>query len=294
MKTPTLLTLSRVRIADVIVGHRLRPVTDAGVESLIASIGETGVMKDAIHVRKKKDGALHLIAGGHRLEAGRRLGWDDIEAKVWADVTDDWARLIEIDDNLAGAEMNPLDTAVFLAARKAVYERLHPEAKRGGDHKSPAFKNQTDIVSVASFVRATADKFGLSDRHVFRLLAAGSALTPIEAKELRAAPRQITLKDLGELAKLSISFERSAVISALVDGKAKSAADARKLWKARESGVEPIVKDPVEQGFKALTAAWARAPLAAKKRFLFEMKSEVWAAQNKGASLAKWAEAAEE
>lgn len=72
-----------------------------------------------------------FIAGGHRLEAAKRLGWEEIEAKIWTDVTDDWAAIMEIDDNLAGAEMNALDTAVFLATRKQVYERLHPETKAG-------------------------------------------------------------------------------------------------------------------------------------------------------------------
>ncbi|MBL9057471.1 MAG: DUF935 family protein, partial [Rhodobacteraceae bacterium] len=118
-----------VPVADIDTRNRLRPVSTAGVESIIASIGEVGVMKDPIHVRRKKGGQLVLIAGGHRLEAAKRLGWIEIEAKVWVDVTDDWSRMMEIDDNLAGAELNPLDTALFLAARKEVYERLHPEAR---------------------------------------------------------------------------------------------------------------------------------------------------------------------
>ena len=122
---------NRVKVAEIDCRRRLRPISEAGVESLIASIHETGVMKDAIHVRKKKDGSLVLIAGGHRLEAAKRLGWEEIEAKIWTDVTDDWAAIMEIDDNLAGAEMNALDTAVFLATRKQVYERLHPETKAG-------------------------------------------------------------------------------------------------------------------------------------------------------------------
>ena len=70
MPSPTLMQINRVPVADVQgLLTRLRPVSEAGVQSLIASIEETGVMKDAIHVRKKKDGVLHLIAGGHRLEA---------------------------------------------------------------------------------------------------------------------------------------------------------------------------------------------------------------------------------
>jgi ParB family chromosome partitioning protein len=125
VKEPKLLQIDQVAVADVDASGRLRPVSEAAVESLIQSITELGVMKDAIHVRKRKDGRMVLIAGAHRLEAAKRLGWEVIPAKVWTEVTDDWARLMEVDDNIAGAELNPLDTAVFLATRKAVYEKLH-------------------------------------------------------------------------------------------------------------------------------------------------------------------------
>ncbi|MCU9850381.1 ParB N-terminal domain-containing protein [Defluviimonas sp. WL0024] len=130
MKKPTLMQITSVAVAEVDARRRLRPVSEAGVESLLASIAETQVMKDAIHVRKLKDGKLVLIAGAHRLEAAKRLGWEEIEAKVWTDVTDDWAQLMEIDDNLAGAEMNALDTAVFLAERQRLGWRLRRNGGR--------------------------------------------------------------------------------------------------------------------------------------------------------------------
>lgn len=274
MKSPTLMTISKVRVADVLTHNRLRPVTEAGVESLIASINETGVMKDAIHVRKKKDGSYHLIAGGHRMEAARRLGWDEIEAKVWTDVTDDWARLMEVDDNIAGAELNPLDTAIFLAERKAIYERLHPEmfgtGFKGNQHTG---KLVGDIVS---FTTATAEKFAMSERHVKRLVAAGSGLQADEIKALRSAPVQITLKDLGEISKIAPSEERQSVMFQLAIGREKSAAAARRAFKASKGeAVQADVKDPVEAAFKAMSALWARAPMAAKRRFMQEFSDEI-------------------
>ena len=186
MAEPRLMKIDRVKVGEVLVTARLRPVSEAGVESLLASIAEIGVMKDAIHVRQKKGGQLVLIAGGHRLEAARRLGWEEIEAKVWADVTDDWARLMEIDDNIAGAELNPLDTALFLAERKRVYERLHPETKAKVGAELVACRwNTADTMSVASFAAATAEKFVMTDRHVRRLIAAGSRLDPRDVQLLR-------------------------------------------------------------------------------------------------------------
>jgi ParB family transcriptional regulator, chromosome partitioning protein len=285
MKSPTLQMTGPVPVADIAAKHRLRPVSEAGVEALKASITETGVMKDAIHVRRKKGGALVLIAGAHRLEAARQLGWHEIEAKVWTDVTDDWSRLMEIDDNLAGAEMGPLDTAVFLAERKAVYERLHPETRQGVAG-ALARHSATDILSVASFAATTAEKFGLSDRHVRRLVEIGTALSKDELRWLRASPAPIRLTDLQALAKIGDQRERSQVCIRLSNG-AKSAVDA---WRAHrvEAGDEAPVKDPVEEAFIALSKAWARAPMAAKKRFLMQYRSEVWEAQNKGEPLSNF------
>lgn len=262
MKSPTLMTINRVKVADVVVRERLRPASEAGVESLIASITETGVMKDAIHVRNTK-GGLRLIAGLHRLEAARRLGWEEIEAKVWTDVTDDWARIMEIDDNLAGAEMNALDTAVFLATRKAVYERLHPETKRGVAGALGRW-DATDIVSVASFSKATSEKFGIDERHVRRLVAAGAKLTPKDAAELRAAPRQITLKDLSVIAKIGSPADRYSVVEQLAAGRSKSAAAA---LKSLSGGDAPPPEPPVEAQFKALSTLWSRTSAAARRRF---------------------------
>lgn len=285
MKSPTLQMTGLVPVAEIQDLNRLRPVSEAGVEALKASIAETGVMKDAIHVRRKKGGVLVLIAGAHRLEAARQLGWTEIEAKVWVDVTDDWSRLMEIDDNLAGAEMGPLDTAVFLAARKAVYERLHPETKRGLAG-ALARHSATDIMSVASFAATTAEKFGLSDRHVRRLVEIGTSLSRDELRWLRASKAPIRLTDLQALARIGDDRERSQVCILLSNG-AKSAADAWRSHRLEADGAAPV-KDPVEEAFTALSKAWARAPMAAKKRFLMQHRSEVWEAQNKGEPLANF------
>ncbi|WP_296639130.1 ParB/RepB/Spo0J family partition protein [Roseinatronobacter sp.] len=287
-KSPRLMQIDRVPVADIEVSNRLRPVSEAGVESIMASIQETGVMKDAVHLRQKKGGKLVLIAGGHRLEAAKRLGWVEIEAKVWADVTDDWARLMEIDDNIAGAELSPLDTALFLAARKRIYEKLHPEATRGGDRRSPNFTDQTEPNSVC-FVKATSEKFGLTERQIYKIVAAGGRLGPRDISLLRQAPKPVTLKDLTEISKISETVERYDVVAALSEGRAKSVADARRQRAA--DACDAPVEDPIEAAFKALDKAWARAPMAAKKRFLFERASEVWEAQNKGAALHKHADA---
>lgn len=273
MSSPRLLPIDQCPVAEIEARGRLRPVSEAAVESLIASITELGVMKDAIHVRqiRHKGGALVLIAGAHRLEAAKRMGWETVPAKVWTDVTDDWARLMEIDDNLAGAEMNALDTAVFLATRKAVYERLHPETKQGVAGGLARQGLATDIVS---FAASTAEKFGLSTRQIERIVAAGSRLGPDQVAALRQAPRPVTLKDLADIAKIGEATDRYAVVDRLSAGKAKSAADALRSLKA-EAGGCAVIKDPVQEALKVLSTAWSRAPMAAKRRFIAEYLPEI-------------------
>lgn len=276
MKAPTLLKRDTVGIDAIRVEDRLRPVSEAGIESLVASITELGVMKDPIHLRQKKSGELMLIAGGHRLEAAKRLGWSQITAHIWADVTDDWARLMEVDDNLAGAEMNALDTAVFLAERKKVYEKLHPETRAGvfkGNRHTGSLV--TDMMSVTSFATATAEKFGLTDRHVRRMIAVGSRLDRVDLQKLRAAPKPVTLADLQVIAKAAFAEEHSHIVDALGSGQAKSAGAARAAFIARSKGIQPSVKDPVDEGFKSLSALWSRMPKAAKRRFAEDHAEEL-------------------
>jgi ParB family chromosome partitioning protein len=271
MRTPVEREIERIAVAEVTEKNRLRPVADAAVESLMASIRELGVLKDALHVRRRKDGTLVLIAGAHRLEAARRLGWDTVPARVWSDVTDDWARLMEVDDNIAGAELNALDTAIFLAERKAIYEKLHPEMAAGTFKGNQHTGNL--VGDIVSFTSATAEKFGLSERHVKRLVAAGHAIRG-DAQRLRTAPRPVTLKDLTELSKVGGAPERYAVVDALVAGRAKSAAEARRAWAAKDQPPAPE-KDPVEEAFKALAAVWKRSPKAARRRFVDGIRAEI-------------------
>lgn len=265
------MTIDRVKVEEIDTKGRLRPVSEAGVAALMASIDETGVMTDAIHVRQKKNGTLALIAGGHRLEAAKRLGWTEIEAKVWTDVTDDWSRLMEIDDNIAGAELSPLDTAVFLAARKRVYEKLHPETRRG---VAGGLARQGLASDIVSFAEATSEKFGVSRRHIERLVAAGDRLLGGDAQRLRQAPQQVTLKDLAEIAKINLSAERHEVVAALAEGRAKSAAEARRAWAVSEGEAAPV-EDPVEAALKALKTAWSRAPKEARRRFCRDHGDEI-------------------
>jgi ParB family chromosome partitioning protein len=271
MASKILSTITELPVDDIGMENRLRPVSDAGVAALVASIKELGVMKDPIHVRKKKNGKVVLLAGGHRLTAAKQLEWDTIKVTCW-ECDDNFAELMEIDDNLAGAELTALDTAVFLARRKRVFEAMHPEMAQGGFRGNQHTGNLvTDIVS---FTTATAEKFGLSDRHVRRLVAAGDALGGQDINLLRSAPKAVGLNDLMELAKIQQPSERYRVVQFLSQGEAKSASEARKKYQAEE-GNAPVPLNNTDSCYSRLQDAWTRAPKAARVAFLEECGDDV-------------------
>lgn len=272
MTEPTLIqTKTSLPIDQIDVSDRLRPVSEAGVATIIASLKEIGQLTSPITVRqKRRKGAIiwQVLDGAHRLTAAIELGWTEVPVRVF-ECTDDQAQIMEIDGNLSGAELNPLDTAVFLATRKAVYERLHPETKAG---VAGGMARQGSASDIMSFAAATADKFGISKRHVERMVAAGSRLGADEIAKLRSAPRQITLKDLQDISRIDNTVQRYDVVDALAEGRVKNVSAALK-------GVQPANdnpdKDPVEDQFAALAKAWSRASMVARRKFVTEHFSDL-------------------
>ncbi|MGH1416864.1 MAG: ParB N-terminal domain-containing protein [Pelagimonas sp.] len=275
-------TITELPVSEIEFGERLRPVSDAGVDALIASINELGVMKDPIHVRKiKRSRKIVLLAGGHRLTAAIKLDWDAIKVTCW-ECNDDFAKLMEIDDNLAGAELTALDTAVFLAERKRVYERLYPEAKAatGADLVAKRW-NTDDRMSLVSFATTTAEKLGCSKRQVERLVQAGTALSSDNIQSLRNSERPIIQNDLFEIAKIGEDAERNRVVTLLSEGQAKKAAEARKMFKAEQGKAPAPILANEDKCYLRLKDAWDRAPAAAIRMMVEEREAELVAAIKK-------------
>jgi ParB/RepB/Spo0J family partition protein len=114
---------------------RRRQLQADKVDALVASIRENGLLQP-ITIRPNPGAGFWLVAGRHRLEAAKKLGWKHIPAIIHKSMDDDHAILTEIDENLARAELSPAECAGATAKRKEVYERLHPQTKHGGDRKS--------------------------------------------------------------------------------------------------------------------------------------------------------------
>lgn len=200
----TFLTDIDLDLIDVPAG-RARAFDPVWAEALAAIIGSQGLLNP---VTLRADGArFRLVAGLHRLEAVRSLGWDAIPARLSQAETDDAARLEEVMENLGRHELVALDRCQHLWELKQVWERMYPQAKHGGDRKSGEIKRQTlplDPTSpeIFGFSKATAEKIGLSERAIRMSVTIWTRLYPPLRRRLQGtalAEKQTELKALSEL-----------------------------------------------------------------------------------------------
>jgi ParB-like chromosome segregation protein Spo0J len=97
-----------VKISEISVGDARRRMKSNEVADISQSMRKLG-LQSPITVRKMSDGEGHrLIAGHHRLEAAKQLGWGEIDCTV-VDWDERQARLWEIAENLHRAKLTALE-----------------------------------------------------------------------------------------------------------------------------------------------------------------------------------------
>lgn len=168
----------KIPISDISVNPGRREARQEQIKELAQSIANVGLL-NPITVDK----AHCLIAGLHRLEAAKLLGWTEIECTV-SSLEGLQAELAEIDENFVRNDLSPVEYGDLLLRRKEIYEALHPETKNGGDKKSQEIRTRkARSDSFDPFVADTAKKLGISRRTVEERIQTAKNLTP-EAKEI--------------------------------------------------------------------------------------------------------------
>ncbi|MGO8738585.1 ParB/RepB/Spo0J family partition protein [Rhodoblastus sp.] len=245
-----------IKISEIDAEGRLRPVDRDHADFLAISINETG-LKHPIVVRPTGNAAqpYKLVVGAHRLEAFKMLVFRELEIGkhvVIQEMSDDEARLSEIDENLARHELNALDRALFLLERKGLYERIHPETRHGGDRRSKArTKSQTLALGFREpFSRAAAKKLGLSDAAIKLSVKLAEDLDEEAVKLLRGTKIERNQRELLALAELDDDKQR-VVAGLIAAGAAKTTSQA----KVTAGFAQAVVRDPQ----KLLLAQWLSA-----------------------------------
>ena len=207
-----------ININDIKINPGRREAAPEDVQKLSESIAEVGMM-NPITVTADHT----LVAGLHRLEAAKLLGWEEVECKV-IEADDLHAELAEIDENVVRANLSDLELCDLLARRKKIYEVLHPStvARNVAGHASN-YESSSDKLSLEEkpFSQDTAEKMGVSKRTVERQVQIAENLAPEVKEILRGADTKITKQNLTKLSRLEPARQREAA-EQLVCGKIKS------------------------------------------------------------------------
>ena len=98
------------------------------LDALKESIKEVGLLFPPLV--RKTDKGLKLVAGAHRVEAARQLGWKTITVEIDrshddSDDSEKWAGIAEVDENLIRRTLSKVDRAKIVGARyKLVGKKL--------------------------------------------------------------------------------------------------------------------------------------------------------------------------
>ena len=251
--------------------NRLRPVDPAWVVTLAASIEESGLLQPI--VVRPAGNRFTLTDGAHRLAALKSLGVEVLEVGeqvLVRDRSDDEARLAEIDTGLLRAELSPLDRALFLAERKDVYVRIHPETARGGDRRSEKvsklkddFKLQTLQIGLPRrFTSEVADKIGLGQRAVYLSLNLASKIAPEAIAHLRGTWLANNQQALLQLASEKPA-DQVAIVREIAKGEVQKLSDAKVALGLSHA----VVDDPQTRLWVTLMGAWEKSNKRVRAQF---------------------------
>ena len=226
----------RVDVTDIGVDQirtrvRLRTPDEDKIKELSESIRISGLI-NPITI----DNQNYLIAGFHRWNACKQLGWSTIPAII-KDTTGIQSELIEIDENLKRNELNHIEVAEHIVRREELLEELGMRMKRGGNQYSTGLITTTEL----------AEQLGMSNR-IYRLKRQPADLHP-EAKDLLKQTRFSS--NLMDMVTLSREPDHIQIKAATLLGtgrfstfkRALASARAKDFRENRDYKIEFSVKD---------------------------------------------------
>jgi ParB-like chromosome segregation protein Spo0J len=193
-----------IKIDDIIVAKGRRPLDQAKVEEIAASIKAVGLIVP-IGIRRRLDGAVELVVGGHRLEACRQLGWEKIDATDVNAESDDHAKMVEIAENLHRNDLTTSQRNELRAAWVALLEKQGPDI--GDRRRYPQKPGRKPSPSVGKVAKAS----GLSTKTVKEAIKT----TKVSPAVKKAADRaELSQKQRLAISRMATEAEQLAVIEA--------------------------------------------------------------------------------
>lgn len=269
-----------------------RTINEGAVKFLMESMMEIG-LKTPISIRyyedrpsflpavEKPGDALVLLTGAHRLEAARRLGWEQIECVCYNICTDLEAELWEIAENLHRAELIALERSEQTA--RWIHLTNEDQKKKKQDGVSVQLGQKPQVGRPKGGIEAATRVLGISHGEAHRSLVV-AALSPEakqSARETGLADNRTVLLNAAkqEGAKAQVHYlqaesqkreERrqkrpNAADRIEADRQKPKASDA--AMRAKPKQQRDVPADPVEMQFSRLVKAWNASDIPARERF---------------------------
>ncbi len=249
----------------IVVEDRLRAVDEAAVEHIAESMEQRGQIYP-IQITTIEPGRFRLVNGAHRVAAAEKLGWTHIEAFLVDDLEEEEVSLLEIDENLCRAELKPLDRCRFLARRKEIYERLHPETRHGANLVSPSWRHLRNDASPStgralSFVEDTTASTPWSSRTIQRSTRIGERLSPDLQAALAETPIARRTLDLQRIADMTPDKQEDVLQRLETSQQPPPSLSALMADPNRPSS-------PRKTDLDRLTALWSKTAASHRRQFL--------------------------
>jgi N6-adenosine-specific RNA methylase IME4 len=219
-----------MKINEVKINEGRRVTDQKKIKELADSIKELGLLNP---ITVNEDGT--LIAGMHRLEACKLLGYEEIKVNK-INLSSLLAELAEIDENLVRNELHWLESDKQLRRRKAIYEELHPETKHNSKFKGNQFRSSEIISSdQKTFTEDTADKLGQSQRNIQMSVARAESIEDEEVIE--------------QIKELDISKTEGTILARFEPEQQKKIIEVKK--QKTDSSIKEIVQEIKKEEKKA-------------------------------------------
>ena len=235
--------MPEISLSQVVVGDNRRDLR--GIKQLADSIREIGLLNPITVLDNNR-----LVAGYHRLEACRSLGWLSIPATIVTMSAVD-AELAEIDENLIRNELNVLERSEQFKRRKELYEAKYPDSRSVRERGGPGRGNKNERNDFAgfpelagteplapAFANDTASKTGVTPRTVQQEVQIAEKITNAVKDLIRETPLADNKTELLRLARMPAP-QQYEVAQKIATDEAKGVKQANRQLKAEAINEEP-------------------------------------------------------
>jgi len=228
-----------IKIEDIVVKNRKRPLKD--IEALKTSIKDIGLLNPITVYRNS-----FLVAGYHRLEACKALGWTEIPA-ITIENDNLKAEQAQIDENIIRNKLTALEMAEQLKRRKEIYELRWPETTKDNimaANRKQNYRSELSSLRRTSFVEDTALNINKSKRSIQVYIQIATGLSQEIRDLIRGTVLEDRYKDLLTLSRIEYTERQRELVEKIINGEGKTIAGILRKEKQSAASTLPDLTKP--------------------------------------------------